>query len=252
MLYAVVLPNTPAAEGLSPAGLEKRSNSFNARRTLLKSNPSLYVSKTRLSIRQIPLFVSEAMLRRMALHAVRAFEEDVKAGRRSPLTADELAASADQKDEGESPTKSRKELRKGKVKQVKIVRQQDRVDMKTGTGKSKGYGFLEMRTHADSLRVLRWSNNNPEVSTMWDTWKKEVAVAAKHQKEKGAEGGDKDDNGDKAVPTEGEPGAGKTKGSLIVEFSIENVQVVQRRAAKERAARTKVGLYPHFPAIPDS
>ena len=40
----------------------------------------------------------------------------------------------------------------------------------------------------------------------------------------------------------------ETKGTLIVEFSIENVQVVQRRSAKEDAARTRVCHLP-FPTL---
>ncbi|KAI0316392.1 hypothetical protein OF83DRAFT_1164375 [Amylostereum chailletii] len=241
----VILPNTPAAQNLPLVELEKRSNSFNARRTLLKSNPSLYVSKTRLSIRQIPLFVSEGMIRRLALHAVRAFEEDVKAGRRAPLTADELAVPEEVQEDGVKKAMSQKDKdkdkKKGRVKQAKIIRQQSRVDARTGLGRSRGYGFLEMRTHADSLRVLRWANNNPKVGTMWGLWEKEVAEADRKAKAKKGET-EKDDKKDKLKKAEGdevERKADPSKGALIVEFSIENVQVVQRRATKERVARTK-------------
>ncbi|CDO75284.1 hypothetical protein BN946_scf184334.g2 [Trametes cinnabarina] len=74
----IILPNTPAAELLPPAEVEKRTQSFNARRALLRSNPSLYVSRTRLSVRQLPLFVTERMLKRLAIHAMRAFEAEAR------------------------------------------------------------------------------------------------------------------------------------------------------------------------------
>jgi nucleolar protein 4 len=85
------MPNTPSSELLTSADIERRTSSFNARRALLKSNPSLFISKTRLSVRQIPTFVTERMLKRLALHAVKAFESEVKQDLRKPLTTDELA-----------------------------------------------------------------------------------------------------------------------------------------------------------------
>ncbi len=48
----VIMPNTPASENLTPTEIERRTSGFNARRALLKSNPSLFISKTRLSVRQ--------------------------------------------------------------------------------------------------------------------------------------------------------------------------------------------------------
>ncbi|KAG5652797.1 hypothetical protein H0H81_003627 [Sphagnurus paluster] len=235
----VILPNTPAAETLTTADIERRTGSFNARRALLKSNPSLFISKTRLSVRQIPIFVSERLIKRLAIHAVRAFNSEVKQGERTPLTADELADVPDDDEEnGEEPAKE-DESKKAKkkrimgrrtgVKQAKIVRQMERVDPVTGKGRSKGYGFLEMNTHADALRVLRWANNNPEVGPLFEGWWKDELKdlikleAAKEQK---------DDARLARLKEELErEGAKKSRGTLIVEFSIENVQVVQRRNA---------------------
>ena len=79
----MVLPNAPAAETLSSVEVQKRTDSYNARRALLGSNPSLYVSKTRLSIRQIPTYVTERMLKRLATHAIQAFDEEVTLGSRA-------------------------------------------------------------------------------------------------------------------------------------------------------------------------
>ena len=97
----VIMPNTPAAEHPPPAEVEKRTQSFNSRKALLKSNPSLYVSRTRLSIRQLPLFVTERMLKRLAIHAIRSFKSEVKAGSRAALTEDELAEPLPDHDAGD-------------------------------------------------------------------------------------------------------------------------------------------------------
>ena len=211
---AVILPNSPAASTISQAELEKRTNSFNARRAMLRSNPSLYVSKTRLSIRQIPLFVTERVLKRLAMHSVRTFNAEVKQGIREDLSPDERACPVDQ--EEPEPKK------RGGVQQAKVVRQADRVDAVTGKGRSRGYGFIEMHTHADALRVLRWANNNPGVIALCDGWwREELAECVTRTDEARA----------KRMREEMVGPARDTRGALIVEFSIENVQVVKRRAA---------------------
>lgn len=158
------MPNTPAAENLPSSEVEKRTQSFNARKALLRSNPSLYVSRTRLSIRQLPLFATERMLKRLAIHALRSFKAEVKAGSRLALTPDELTEplpdpDADDYEDASSKGKGKAKAlpRKGRntgVKQAKIVRQQDRVDAVTGKGRSRGYGFLEMERHADAFRFV--------------------------------------------------------------------------------------------------
>ncbi|ETW75268.1 hypothetical protein HETIRDRAFT_244962, partial [Heterobasidion irregulare TC 32-1] len=271
----VILPNTPAASTLPAVEIEKRTNSFNARRALLRSNPALYVSKTRLSVRQLPPFVTERGLRRLATHAVRAFDREVKAGTRAGLTRDELQEGVEAAPEGgadaekgkdawtgkgKEKEKGRKEGRKGwskagrnapLVRQAKIVRQADRVDTATGLGRSRGYGFVELRTHADALRVLRWANNSRETEGLFaQWWAAEAGERATAEEAKGEDGkkraeklkkeaqafaargtGKEEAAGDEVEAAEGvAEKRGKGKGTLIVEFSIENVQVVQRRA----------------------
>lgn len=185
--------------------MQARQSSFEARRNLLRTNPALYISRTRLAIRQIPLFVNERMLRRLAGWAIKAFNNEVKQGRRTKLTLDELrepedvlgskagkkaAAAADQEaaqeegmeegsdeehdgPEGQTAKKKKKKAffkQPSKVKQAKILRQDDRVDPLTGQKRSKGYGFLELNSHADALRVVRWANANDEVFNLFRTW----------------------------------------------------------------------------------
>ncbi|KAG1813670.1 uncharacterized protein BJ212DRAFT_1482567 [Suillus subaureus] len=237
----VILPNTPAASTIPPIELEKRTNSFTARRTMLRTNPSLYVSKTRLSVRQIPLFVTERTLKRLALHALRAFKDEVQKGERDGLTPEELEEATRESDEpGDSSMKpkvgKRSQGSKSKgVKQTKIVRQHERVDPVTGKGRSKGYGFIEMPRHADALRVLRWANNNPAVAPLLSTWwKEELGDLIKLEKGKG----DPDEARLKRMKDELEGQVKTPKGTLIVEFSIENVQVVQRRANQNKEKPT--------------
>ncbi|KAI0691425.1 hypothetical protein BC835DRAFT_1407246 [Cytidiella melzeri] len=239
----IILPNTPAAEILPPVEVEKRTTSFNARRALLRTNPSLYVSRTRLSIRQLPLFVTERMLKRLAIHAIRAFKSEVKAGTRAALSEDELTEPVPDADNPEVDTRrglqgksTGKHGRSTGVQQTKIVRQQDRIDPVTGKGRSRGYGFLEMEKHADALRVLRWANNNVEVGklfTVW--WKEELEDLVKLEKKKET----KEVGRLERLKQEIEIGSDKkTRGTLIVEFSIENIQVVKRRVAHQQEQRT--------------
>lgn len=260
----VIFPSSPAASTLTKTELERRQQSFQARRTLLRSNPSLYISKTRLSIRNLPTWVSERGLKRLAIHAKRAFEDEVKAGTRAPLSEDEI----DGEPETSAPIEVKAKGKKPKgrptgVKQAKVVRQAERVDALTGKGRSKGYGFVEMDTHADALRVLRWTNNNREAhKLLWSWWRDEVAELTQNGKDQlkavsktessGENGAAKSDPVKAAVRKEDlearikklEMRGAEMKGrdheasikdgrTLHIEFSVENVTVVKRRHEKE-------------------
>lgn len=150
----------------------------------------------------------------------------------------------------EGEKKKKKFMGRGtRVKQAKIVRQQERIDPVTGKGKSKGYGFIEMNTHGDALRVLRWANNNSDIGPLLEEWwKEELGDLIKLEKGKEA----RDDARLKRMQDELEKvstiGAKKSKGSLIVEFSIENVQVVKRRNALQHNALVRLS---HQVVVPD-
>ena len=200
------------------------------------------------------------MLKRLASHAVKAFESEVKQNSRQPLTADELARVTTPEESGmvvedggdvvdKRKDKDKKSSKfKGRdtgVKQAKIVRQAERIDSLTGKGKSKGYGFVEMHKHADALRLLRWANNNPDIGPLFDSWwKDELENLLKSEKEKPES--EKDDARVKRLKEEidrcssaGDGNKKKAKGSLIVEFSIENIQVTKRRNAIQNAGQNK-------------
>lgn len=234
-----ILQSTPAAETLPSAEVERRTISFNSRRALLRSNPSLYVSRTRLSIRRIPLFVTERVLKRLAIHGIKAFNTEVKEQLREGLTADELVEpssesvlGAVQHQSGESRSKKHNKFgRPTPVRQTKIVRQQDRVDPVIGKGRSRGYGFVEMNTHADALRVLRWANNNPEVGALFDKWwREELADLIKAEKSKETVEETRIKRMKDAMETPSKP----PSGTLIIEFAVENIQVVQRRSTQQK------------------
>jgi len=299
-ICVVILPNSPSAAKIPPADLERRTNSFNARKALLKSNPSLYISKTRLSIRQIPLFVTERMLKRLAIHAVRAFEKEVKEGKRNGLSEEEsrdpggrpgernasraetkngTSEAGNESDAGSvasflSTSATRSAKRKTKflkklarsqrnggsvsgVKQAKIVRQAERVDPMTGKGRSRGYGFIEMHTHADALRVLRWVNANAEVGVLLGSqWSEELERLIKVERDRLKGSGDEERSDVRlkrmvAELTKEKEGKQeqddeqKRRGTLIVEFSIENVQVIQRRKAVQNRAAVSEPSTPH-------
>ncbi|PWW80243.1 RNA-binding domain-containing protein [Tuber magnatum] len=172
-----------------------REASLKQRKTLLQSNPMLHLSLTRLSIRNLPRSVTAKGLKQLAREAAVGFAADVKAGKRKQLSKEELMRGGDEDREAE---RRRKAQGKGIVRQAKVVEE------KAGTGRSRGYGFIEYSSHRWALMGLRWLNGH------------EVA----------------------APP----PAIGEKKKRLIVEFAIENAQVVARRKEKEEKARERSKL----------
>lgn len=240
MREGVVFPNSPAAASMPPAEVERRQAAFGARKALLRSNPALYISKTRLSVRQLPLFVTDRGLKRLAIHAVRAFDDEVKEGVREGLArheeADDTMSAA-----LEGRSKKRGE-RQTAVVQSKVVRSAEKPDPVTGSGRSRGYGFLELRSHRDALKVLRWANNNAQVGKLLWSWWTEELKDLKERAEKQAK--DKPENEDVKARlkkineriAEGDDRAAPLRGgkTLLIEFSVENAQVVKRRSDRQK------------------
>ncbi|CDU24136.1 related to Nucleolar protein NOP4 [Sporisorium scitamineum] len=257
----VPFPNSEFAAKLSPSEVEKRLQSFQVRKAQMGANPSLFVSKTRLSIRSLPLFVSDRMLKRLAIHAIKAFGREVRAGEREDLDADEKAdrtvstsVENRKRKPGERPTA---------VVQSKVVRQHDRIEALTGMGKSKGYGFLEMKSFNDALKVIRWANANKTVSKLFGEWwtddlQQQVDRIATqiHSKNKTLEDSKPGEEADalraeieelttrrqrlRSKLTElAEGGSGEKErgGMLMIEFAIENVVTTKKRADKLKAIK---------------
>ncbi|OAA55581.1 Nucleotide-binding, alpha-beta plait [Niveomyces insectorum RCEF 264] len=176
-----VTPASPLYALLPPAERQLRAASDAQRKTLVKNNPALHVSLTRLAVRNLPRHVDSKALKELARKAVVGFATDVKAGRRAPLSKEEIARGGQLDREAEH-------LRRSKGKGV--------VDEASGAGRSRGYGFIEYWSHRWALTGLRWLNGH-------------------------------------AVPSDN----GSKTHRLIVEFAIENANVVARRKTNEERSR---------------
>ncbi|MCJ1421159.1 RNA recognition motif-containing protein [Xylographa parallela] len=201
--------NSPLYDTLSPSEVQMREDSARQRQALIKSNPSLHLSLTRLSIRNIPRSVTSKDLKALAREAVVGFAKDVKAAKRSQLSKEELSRGGD---EMKSAEKARKAQGKGIVKQAKVVfegREGGKVAEESGAGRSRGYGFVEYASHRWALMGLRYLNGHAVKHTSQTNPKDNVKEKSKR---------------------------------LIVEFAIENAQVVQRRQEREVKARERSKL----------
>ena len=206
--------NSKLWEKLSPSERTMRDASAKQRRMLIESNPSLHLSLTRLSIRNIPRSVDSKELKSLAREAVVGFASDVKTGSRQKLSKEELARGGDEMQDAE---RARKKSGKGIVKQAKVVFEGaggSKVSEDTGAGRSRGYGFIEYYTHRNALMGLRWLNGHA------------VGYTVKGNSKANA---NKEDMQDR-------------KKRLIVEFAIENAQVVMRRRDREQKAKDRVDL----------
>lgn len=203
LLSEGTVPNGSALYNkLSPMEIKMRETSTKQRQTLLKSNPMLHMSLTRLSIRNIPRNITSKDLKALAREAVVGFAKDVKGNLRQPLSKEELSRGGEALKEAE---KLRKTKGKGIVKQAKVVfegREGSKIAEKTGAGRSRGYGFIEYTSHRSALMGLRWLNGHSV-----------------------------DARGSNDEPKE-------KKKRLVVEFAIENAQVVGRRQENESKSRT--------------
>ncbi|EPQ26264.1 uncharacterized protein PFL1_06199 [Pseudozyma flocculosa PF-1] len=263
----VPFPESAIARTLSAGECEKRLQSFTIRRSQLGSNPALFISKTRLAVRQLPLFVSDKMLKKLALHALRSFKDEVKAEERVDLDEYERAdrtISATLAEDGGFAAKKKGE-RPTAVLQAKVVRQADRIDPLTGQGRSRGYGFLEMRTFQEALKVVRWANGNPAVSTLFTEWwqhdiETRIETFRRQIKAKSSAGGGGGGTLSSEVKEEidemearikrmqrkvdelkagQKPDKSERGGLLVLEFSIENATVTRKR--KEMTDKVREG-----------
>ncbi|KAJ8113795.1 hypothetical protein OPT61_g4160 [Boeremia exigua] len=203
--------NSPLYSQLAPSEVKMREDSATLRRKQIQENPSLHLSLTRLSVRNIPRSVTSKDLKQLARKAVVGFAEDVNNGKRQKLSKSEIARGGEEMVIAE---KIRKKRGKGIVRQAKVVFETEKgskVGEETGAGRSRGYGFIEYYTHRNALMGLRWLNGH-----------------AVDYKVKG--------DAPKSKKAQKEAMEDKRK-RLIVEFAIENANVVSRRSAAEEKSR---------------
>lgn len=268
----VIFADSPAASSIPPGELKKRLQAYEDRRTSLRTNPTLFISRTRLSVRNLPPWVTDRCLKKLASHSVQAFKKVVEAGEMEDISRAEtdLDALPAAEENAEDQTTTVKSHPKGKkksfftsknktslVKQAKIARSAERLDLfsPTGAGKSNGFGFLEMDKHSDALRVLRWANNRPgTVDLLRGWWKdelKENIAKLKTQAQQnsapkkvgfGVHHAVTDEDGRKSKlqlwertlkEMDLEDASRSWSKPLLVEFSIENKAVVKLRAEKQ-------------------
>lgn len=203
-----ITENSKLAQFISKTDLELREKSYKLRVQQLNKNPTLHLSLTRLAIRNIPRSMNAKSLKALGRKAVVQFATEVKAEQRQPLSKEEVNRSIKLKHEDEIQ-EMKKSKHAGVVKQAKVVME---VKGTGDVGRSRGYGFIEYRDHKTALMGLRWLNAHevtPEeaVEGLTDEEKKNV-----RSKESG-------------------------KRRLIVEFAVENAQVVKRRKEKVMHAR---------------
>ncbi|DBA82043.1 TPA: hypothetical protein ACH3X1_007738 [Trebouxia sp. C0004] len=115
-----------AWDSLSVTDRTKRKRAAEEKNTKLRS-PNFSVSRTRLSVRNIPLTMQENALKQLFIAAVK-----------------------------EHASKARPQ-----VKQAKILRDPERVDPTDGLPRSRGLGFVEFTEHEHAICALRQLNNNP-------------------------------------------------------------------------------------------
>lgn len=203
LMEGTVSKKSPLYNQLAPSEVKMREASLAQRQKLIQSNPSLNLSLTRLSVRNIPRNIDSKALKALARDAVVGFAKDVKAGTRERISKEELSRDASTMMDAE---KQRKARGKGVVKQAKVVFEGERgekikEDKETKVvGRSRGYGFVEFSSHRWALMGLRWLNGH--------------AVG-------------------KTGAVKGEDPADR-KRRLIVEFAIENAAVVKRRTEMEK------------------
>ena len=204
---------SPLYNQLSATEIKMREDSAKQRQSLTRSNPTLHLSLTRLSVRNLPRSVTSKDLKALAREAVVGFARDVKAGTRRQLSKEEMSRGGEEMREAE---RLRKAKGKGIVKQTKVVfegREGAKVAEDSGAGRSRGYGFIEYSSHRWALMGLRWLNGHAIGPSKSDSTSSAPAPTAKERKKR-----------------------------LIVEFAIENAQVVGRRQEREAKARERSKL----------
>ena len=204
-----VLSNSSLYEKLSPSEVRMREESAKQRQTLIRANPSLHLSLTRLSIRNIPRFMTSKDLKLLAREAVVGFAKDVSTGYRKPLSKEEASRGGE---EMRSAERARRAKGNGIVKQAKIIfesRDGGKVAEEGGAQRSRGYGFVEYSSHRWALMGLRWLNGRA-------VGLPEATLNSRH-------------------PTLAVP----ERKRLIVEFAVENAQVVLWRQQRESKALEK-------------
>ena len=207
-----ISPGEPLYGRMTISERRIREESLTQRQALVKANPGLHISLRRLSLRNLPRSMTSKALKALARQAVVGFLADVRTGQRHHLSKEELHRGGDDDKEAQ---KARRAKGKGIVKQAKVIfesKEGSKVVEKSNAGQSRGYGFVEYYSHTCALMGLRWMNGHVIGASLASA--EEEATA--------------------------KPRLQEWRNRLIVEFAIENAQVVNRRQAHERQAKARI------------
>ena len=202
-----ITENSKLAQFITKTDMELREKSYKLRVQQLNKNPTLHLSLTRLAVRNLPRAMNAKALKALGRKAVVQFATEVKQGQRQPLSKEEVSRSNKTKEEiqEEIEAKSKNSKHKGVVKQAKVIME---VKGSGEAGRSRGYGFIEFRDHKVALQGLRWLNaHEVTIDEITEGMTEEEIKVAKLD--------------------------GLNKRRLIVEFAVENAQVVKRRRERE-------------------
>lgn len=210
-----ITENSKLAQFVSKTDMELREKSYKLRVQQLNKNPTLHLSLTRLAVRNIPRSMTDKTLKALGRKAVVEFAKEVKDGKRQTLSKEEVNRSIKSKHEVDEETaaveEKKKNKKKGVVRQAKVIME---VKSSGDVGRSRGYGFIEFRDHKAALMGLRWMNAHQVTMDelteyMTEEQRQEARLDATNKRQ------------------------------LIVEFAVENAQVVKRRRERILVSRNK-------------
>ena len=208
-----IAPSSPLWKQLPPSERLLRDRSREQRRRLLQADPNLHLSLTRLSVRNLPRWVTARDLKQLARKAIPGYAAELKAGLREPLSREELDRDGG---EGRAAEAARRTRGVGVVKQAKVQLEG------AGGGRSRGYGFVEYWSHRYALMGLRHMNGLV------------VPGSAPALADDGAQ---PREPGAATAAAAAAAGQVEKKKRMIVEFAIENAKVVSRRRENEARSR---------------
>lgn len=114
MKEGVIMQDSEAAKDLTPSELSKRHASYVQRKKMITENPNLFISKTRLSVRNLGRNITDHMLRVVGRLGVDRYWKQIEAGLRSDVLEPEVVEE-ELKEKRKTPSLGRKVV----VKQVR-------------------------------------------------------------------------------------------------------------------------------------
>ncbi|KAG4093049.1 hypothetical protein H8356DRAFT_1404045 [Neocallimastix lanati (nom. inval.)] len=141
-----IFPDSDLGKQINQSELSKRITSYTSRKQMLAKNPNLFISKTRLSIRNLISSIDDKILKQKAGESVIGFWKDAQ-------------------------NNKRKALEDYVIKEEKYTK--DRIDNGTKFGRSKCCDFVEFESYVDTLACLRYMNNDNKI---FDSMSKRIPI----------------------------------------------------------------------------